>query len=38
MAPQVELARYVKAFHHARVLCVGDSMIDHYINGNVDRI
>src|SRR3984957_13629914 len=36
--PHGDLVTLVEALGTARVLCVGDVMIDHYIRGRVDRI
>src|SRR6266446_2429996 len=32
------LKRYLSRFHQARLLVLGDLMLDHYIWGNVNRI
>src|ERR1700733_6072836 len=36
--PPADLATLTEALGRARVLCVGDAMIDHYINGTAERI
>ena len=36
--PHADLVKLVEAMGKARVLCIGDAMIDHYISGRVDRI
>ncbi len=36
--PHAELVTLVEAMAGARVLCVGDAMIDHYVRGRVERI
>ena len=36
--PTVQLSGYVQHFAHARILCVGDVMIDRFIQGAVKRI
>ena len=36
--PHADLVRLVEAMARARVLCIGDAMIDHYISGRVNRI
>jgi D-beta-D-heptose 7-phosphate kinase/D-beta-D-heptose 1-phosphate adenosyltransferase len=36
--PHGDLVTLVEALGTARVLCVGDVMIDHYVRGRVDRI
>src|ERR1700733_5168155 len=36
--PHADLVSIVEGLSKARVLCVGDSMIDHYVRGQVDRI
>ena len=36
--PHADLVKIVEAMGRARVLCVGDAMIDHYIHGKVERI
>jgi D-beta-D-heptose 7-phosphate kinase / D-beta-D-heptose 1-phosphate adenosyltransferase len=36
--PHADLVKLVEAMGRARVLCVGDAMIDHYIRGKVERI
>jgi D-beta-D-heptose 7-phosphate kinase/D-beta-D-heptose 1-phosphate adenosyltransferase len=33
-----DLIPFVEAFDRARVMCVGDVMVDHYVHGQVDRI
>src|ERR1700722_9658963 len=35
---ETELADLIDALSRARVMCVGDVMIDHYIRGEVERI
>ncbi|HUB95809.1 MAG TPA: D-glycero-beta-D-manno-heptose-7-phosphate kinase [Stellaceae bacterium] len=36
--PHADLVRLVETMGRARVMCVGDAMIDHYIHGTVERI
>ncbi|MGH7089737.1 MAG: bifunctional heptose 7-phosphate kinase/heptose 1-phosphate adenyltransferase, partial [Stellaceae bacterium] len=36
--PHTNLVTLVEAMASARVLCIGDSMIDHYVRGKVERI
>jgi D-beta-D-heptose 7-phosphate kinase / D-beta-D-heptose 1-phosphate adenosyltransferase len=36
--PHAELVTLVEAMTGARVLCIGDAMIDHYVRGRVERI
>src|SRR5487761_712573 len=36
--PHTDLVTLVEAIGRARVLCIGDAMIDHYIHGTVERI
>ncbi|HUK58528.1 MAG TPA: D-glycero-beta-D-manno-heptose-7-phosphate kinase [Stellaceae bacterium] len=36
--PHADLVRLVEAMAGARILCIGDAMIDHYISGKVERI
>ena len=36
--PHADLVTLVEAMSRARVLCVGDAMIDHYVSGRVERI
>src|SRR5487761_422289 len=36
--PHTDLVTLVEALGRARVLCVGDAMIDHYVHGTVERI
>ena len=38
MAGDRELLSYLEAFKTARVLCIGDVMLDHYVYGDVDRV
>ncbi|MCW9040414.1 MAG: D-glycero-beta-D-manno-heptose-7-phosphate kinase [Rhodospirillales bacterium] len=38
MTSRSELAAFVAAFGNARVLCVGDAILDHFIYGSVERI
>ncbi len=38
MADQMPLAADIDRFVGARVLCVGDVMLDHYVYGEVDRV
>lgn len=33
-----DLARHIEALAHARVLCVGDLMLDRFVYGSVDRV
>ena len=35
---QADLTAHLRGFTGARVLCVGDVMLDHYISGHVERI
>ena len=36
--PSANLVTVIEAMGSARILCVGDAMIDHYVRGRVDRI
>ena len=38
MTSRSELAAFVAAFGNARVLCIGDAILDHFIYGSVERI
>jgi D-beta-D-heptose 7-phosphate kinase / D-beta-D-heptose 1-phosphate adenosyltransferase len=36
--PHADLVTLVESMSRARVMCVGDAMIDHYVHGKVERI
>src|SRR5580692_5415656 len=36
--PHADLVMLVESMASARVLCIGDAMIDHYVSGRVERI
>jgi D-beta-D-heptose 7-phosphate kinase/D-beta-D-heptose 1-phosphate adenosyltransferase len=36
--PHADLVTLVESMSRARVMCVGDAMIDHYVQGRVERI
>src|SRR5438270_10376892 len=38
MADNSELLRYVDRLKTARVLCIGDVMLDHYVYGHSERV
>ncbi len=38
MTDQSLLARHIEHFSGARILCVGDVMLDRFVVGSVDRI
>src|SRR5258708_31233723 len=38
MAERINLVAGVERLHHARILCVGDVMLDHYVYGQVERV
>jgi len=38
MADNNELLPYVDRLKTARVLCIGDVMLDHYVYGQVERV
>jgi D-beta-D-heptose 7-phosphate kinase/D-beta-D-heptose 1-phosphate adenosyltransferase len=38
MSEQIYMIALLEKFHRARVLCVGDVVLDHFITGSVDRI
>ncbi|MDE2227696.1 MAG: D-glycero-beta-D-manno-heptose-7-phosphate kinase [Alphaproteobacteria bacterium] len=35
---EADLIKLVEAFGRARLICVGDAMLDHYVTGRVERI
>jgi D-beta-D-heptose 7-phosphate kinase / D-beta-D-heptose 1-phosphate adenosyltransferase len=38
MPDRINLIAGVERLHHARILCVGDVMLDHYVYGQVERV
>ncbi|HEX3498582.1 MAG TPA: D-glycero-beta-D-manno-heptose-7-phosphate kinase [Stellaceae bacterium] len=38
MADRINLIAGVERLHHARILCLGDVMLDHYVYGQVERV
>jgi D-beta-D-heptose 7-phosphate kinase / D-beta-D-heptose 1-phosphate adenosyltransferase len=38
MADNSDLLSYIKSLQSARVLCIGDVMLDHYVYGQVERV
>src|SRR5260221_14120726 len=38
MADRINLIAGVERLHHARIICVGDVMLDHYVYGGVERV
>ncbi len=38
MADNSDLLRYIERLPSARVLCIGDVMLDHYVYGQVERV
>src|SRR5882724_10204278 len=38
MAERIDLIAGVERLYRARILCIGDVMLDHYVYGQVDRV
>src|SRR5882757_3656666 len=38
MPDRINLIAGVERLHHARILCIGDVMLDHYVYGQVERV